>query len=348
MIELKDLKVKFDDFSLGPLSLEIKGGEFFVILGPTGAGKTILLETIAGIYEPLQGRILLEGRDVTLLPPEKRGIGIVYQDFSLFPHLKVKKNIEYGLRFMGISKLERRKKVQELAQMLGIHHLLNRYPLTLSGGEQQRVALARALAPQPKLMLLDEPLSALDPGIRQRLGNELKKLNQETGITFLMVTHDIKEAISLGDRIALIRDGKIEQMGRPEEFFHCPASSFVAEFFGMKNIFRAKFHEDRAQLEGINIALKAPCRSKEGFVVIRPDEIVVSRSPIRSSLRNELKAKVTSILDVGSYVEIRAMVNTVELCAYITQHALEDLKLKEGEEVFFSFKAISVEAIETL
>jgi len=217
MIEIKDLVVEFDGFSLGPLSLKIGKGEFFIILGPTGAGKTVLLETIAGLYRPSKGQILIEGEDLTSLPPERRGIGIVYQDYSLFPHLTARRNIEFGLRLKGMPKGERERRIQELAQLLGIGHLLDRYPPTLSGGEGQRVALARALAPRPRLLLLDEHLSALDPKIRERLAGELKRINRETGVTFIMVTHEIKEALVLGDRVALIRDGRIEQVGGPEE-----------------------------------------------------------------------------------------------------------------------------------
>jgi len=242
MIEVRNLIVELDDFTLGPLSLEIGEGEFFIILGPTGAGKTVLLETIAGVHRPSNGRILIEGQDLTFLPPERRGIGIVYQDYSLFPHQTVRRNIEFGLRLKGIPKGERERRVQELVELLGIGHLLDRYPPTLSGGEGQRVALGRALAPRPKLLLLDEPLSALDPKIRERLAGEFKRINRETGVTFIMVTHEIREALVLGDRIALLRDGKIEQVGGPDQFFSSPATPYVAEFFGADSSLPSLLH----------------------------------------------------------------------------------------------------------
>ena len=346
MIEVRNLIVELDGFTLGPLSLEIGEGEFFIILGPTGAGKTVLLETIAGVHRPSNGRILIEGQDLTFLPPERRGIGIVYQDYSLFPHLTARRNIEFGLRLKGMPKGERERRIQELAQLLGIGHLLDRYPPTLSGGEGQRVALARALAPRPKLLLLDEPLSALDPKIRERLAGELKRINRETGVTFIMVTHEIKEALVLGERIALLKDGKIEQVGRPDQFFSSPATPYVAEFFGVNNVFKARFKGDKALVGDVIITLKAPPKAREGFVVIRPDDIVISKILVSSSARNQFRVEVTSLRDLGSYVEVKTRVGSVEFCVYITRYALREFDLKEGERVFLSFKAMAVETIE--
>ena len=237
MIEVRNLTVDLEGFHLGPIDLEIEKGEFFIIVGPTGAGKTILLETIAGIYNINTGKIIVDGKDITQYPPEKRNIGIVYQDFSLFPHLNVIKNIEYGLKTKGVSSEKRKKTIEKLSNLLCLNSLLNRSPETLSGGEKQRVALARALAIEPLLILLDEPLSALDPNIREKTAKELKSVNKKTKTTFLMVTHNIKEALSIADRIAIMRDGKIEQVGNYKQLIKNPASTFVAEFFGVKNLF---------------------------------------------------------------------------------------------------------------
>ncbi len=346
MVEVRDLTVHLADFSLGPLSFEVGRGEFFVILGPSGAGKTVLLETIAGIYRPTGGEIVVDGRDITRLPPEMRGVGMVYQDYALFPHISVRSNIEYGLKIKGSSREERRRRVTQLAQLLGIEHLLGRLPPTLSGGEGQRVALARALAPGPKVLLLDEPLSALDPTMREKLSWELKRTNRATGVPFLMVTHDIREALQLGDRVALLRDGKIEQMGPPEELLRSPASPLVAEFLGMKNLFRARFRGAVAEVDGMKIVLTKPTKGKEGFVAIRPDEIILSKEPFPSSARNQWKGRVLSLVDVGTHIEVYTAVRNTRVLTFITRSALEDLALKEGDEIYLSFKAVGVEVIE--
>lgn len=345
MIEIQGLIVKLPDFSLGPITFTIDRGQFFVILGPSGAGKTVLLETIAGIYRPSAGRITIDGRDVTHLPPEKREVGMVYQDYALFPHLSVRANIEYGLKLGKVPRNERRRRAEEIARLLGIDHLLDRLPETLSGGEQQRVALARALAPRPRVVLLDEPLSALDPQNRARLSWELKKINRQTGVTFLMVTHDVREALLLGDTIAFVREGKIEQIGSPEDFLRCPAGPSVIEFFGLRNVFKARFRGREAEIDGLRLLMGEPARGKEGFVAIRPDDIVLSREPLPSSARNRWKGKVVSLLDVGTHIEVRTQVGPVEVLVFITRAALEDLALREGEEVFLSFKAMAVESI---
>ena len=200
MIKIKDLKVAFDDFILRDIHLEIKKNEFFVLMGPTGAGKTVLLESIAGLVPVKSGTIELAGRDVTDLPPEKRGTGIVYQDYALFPHMSVEENITYAVRYHSIDKALVKKRLAKLCDDLNIGHLLGRFPSTLSGGEQQRTALARAMMFEPSLLMLDEPLSALDPAFRLEIQELLRKLHETTDITFLMVTHSFSEALSLADR----------------------------------------------------------------------------------------------------------------------------------------------------
>ena len=248
-MEIKSLWVELEEFRLCDINLEIAAGEYFVVLGPTGAGKTVLLETIAGLHRPRRGRILLAGEDITHAPPERRGIGFVYQDYALFPHLSVAGNIAFGLRLRGMGRGEIEKRVAAIGRLLGIEHLLHRMPGTLSGGEAQRVALARALVIEPRLLLLDEPLSALDPETREGLQRELGRIHRELGTTTIHVTHDFEEAVALGDRIAVLREdrldeglreGRIVQVGRPEEIFRRPASEFVARFVGVRNIFRGQ------------------------------------------------------------------------------------------------------------
>jgi ABC-type Fe3+/spermidine/putrescine transport system ATPase subunit len=234
MLKVENLTVKCGAFTLKEITFQVAHSEFFVVLGPTGAGKTVLLETIAGLHSPTRGRVFLGGRDVTLLPPEQRGISIVYQDYALFPHLKVKENITYGLRFRHEFR-RTEKNWREVVNLLGIGHLLARYPGSLSGGEKQRVALARALVTQPQMLLLDEPLSALDPGTRKEIEQELKKLHLALGLTTVMVTHNFGEVFALADRVAVILDGALAQVGTPQEVFRSPKSREVARFVGIEN-----------------------------------------------------------------------------------------------------------------
>lgn len=233
MIRLADVSITLGDFSLHKVNMEINSGEFFSILGPTGTGKTVILELIAGLYDPAEGKILINNTDSINIPPEKREIGFVYQDYALFPHLNVYKNIAFGLQLRKTPATEIRDNVQTLVDMLGIEHLLERFPGTLSGGEQQRVSLARALILKPKILLMDEPLSALDPNTKKLLCRELKELHQKYQCTIVHVTHDFNEAILLADRIGVILKGRLRQIGYPEEVFSKPQDQEVAKFLGV-------------------------------------------------------------------------------------------------------------------
>lgn len=237
MIKVSDLCVDLGDFLLENIDLDVKPGEYFVILGPTGAGKTVLLESIAGLYRLKRGRIWVGGEEVTQLEPEKRGISIVYQDQMLFPHLSVRDNITFGLKLRKASGQDIKSTLSWLVELLDIDHLLHRKPDTLSGGEKQKVALARALSIKPQLLLLDEPLSALDPENREGVQRELRRLHNRLKLTTVHVTHDFEEAIALGDRIAVLGDGRIHQVGTPEQIFRQPNSEFVARFAMVRNIF---------------------------------------------------------------------------------------------------------------
>ena len=218
------------------IDLTVDEGEFFTLLGPSGSGKTTLLRLIAGFERPDSGRIELGGRDVTSLPPNLRETNTVFQDYALFPHMTVGQNIEYGLRIKHVPGSERKERVERALHMVRLSGLENRRPNQLSGGQRQRVALARAVINEPEVLLLDEPLGALDLKLRQEMQIELKQIQQQVGITFVYVTHDQEEALTMSDRVAVMANGQIEQIGSPVEVYERPASEFVAGFIGISNV----------------------------------------------------------------------------------------------------------------
>jgi putative spermidine/putrescine transport system ATP-binding protein len=222
--------------ALDGVDLDIEAGEFFTLLGPSGSGKTTLLRLIAGFEHPDGGRLELGGRDVTSVPPYARNVNTVFQDYALFPHMTVAQNIEYGLRVKRVPRAERREKAGQALEMVRLGGLGDRKPTQLSGGQRQRVALARAIVNQPQLLLLDEPLGALDLKLRQEMQLELQHVQREVGITFVYVTHDQEEALSMSDRIAVLHQGQIEQVGAPLEVYERPATAFVAGFIGISNL----------------------------------------------------------------------------------------------------------------
>ncbi len=341
MVELKGLSVEFEDFSLKGIDLKIEDGEFFVILGPSGAGKTVLLETIAGLFRPESGRIIINGIDITDLPPEKRGISIVYQDYALFPHLTVYENILFPLRFRKKQKEKLLKLSEFLIESLKIKSILDKYPNQISGGEAQRVALARALIVEPKLLLLDEPLSALDPPLRGGLGRLLKETVMSTGTTTLMVTHSFGEAMSMATRIGVIKDGKIYQVGKPEEVFWKPNSVEVAEFVGMKNLFKAEVKNGNVLLEGkLRIELGFIPKRKDFIVGIRPEDIIIALEPARTSARNVFKGRIKNFIHKGFFYEVDVDVEGVDFKASITQSSFIEMRLNEiDRKVYLLIKA---------
>ncbi|MDP8213919.1 MAG: ABC transporter ATP-binding protein [Candidatus Euphemobacter frigidus] len=340
MIRLEELSVEAGDFTLRDISLEVAEGEFFVVMGPTGAGKTMLLESIAGLISPLSGRIIVDERDITGLSPEERGITIVYQDCSLFPHLSVLDNIRYGLRYHRTAMS--RWHLDDLISVLDLESLLDRYPPSLSGGESQRVALARALAVKPSILLLDEPLNALDPAFRGEIQTMLKRLHNQTGITFLMVTHDFNEALALARCGAVLNQGRIEQAGEIEDLFKKPRSKFVATFVGIRNLFRAEFRETRARVNGLSIETGRRLDQSDGYLAIRPEDIVLSRHQIASSMRNSFSGEIIAIERRGMFYEVTVQCGELILRSLITRGALEELELTLGKMICFSFKATAV------
>jgi len=227
--------------AVGNVSFEVKKGEFFAMLGPSGSGKSTCLRLIAGFQKPTSGRIKILGEDVALIPPYRRKVNIVFQDYALFPHMNVSENVAYGLLIKGVSKPDRVKAVDQALDMVRLSGYGRRKPNQLSGGQRQRVALARALVNKPEILLLDEPLGALDLKLREQMQEELKDLHRELGITFILVTHDQGEAMSMADRVAVFSEGKIAQLGTPENLYKYPQSPFIASFVGSSNVLSPEF-----------------------------------------------------------------------------------------------------------
>lgn len=346
---VEKLSKKWENFSIHNVSLRVANGEYFITLGPTGAGKTLLLELIAGFHKPDSGKIRIDDGDVTGFPPEKRGIGFVPQEYMLFPHMTVAENVEFGLKMHNVPQAKREKMVKEILEFMGLSHLSGRLPMTLSGGEQQKTALARALVIKPKILLLDEPLSALDVSTQKKMQNELKRLHKELKITTVHVTHNQIEAFILADRLAIMKDGTIIQTGSPEQVFHKPKDDFVARFVGFENLLEGKVLESQGGIAKIDIGgvvVEAVTERVGGCMVgIRPDEIIVSRQPFKSSMRNTLKGKFVDFMDMGSLVSLIVKVDGASLVALITKRSFLEMKLKKGSEVCLLFKASAVHII---
>jgi ABC-type Fe3+/spermidine/putrescine transport system ATPase subunit len=350
MIRLAGVSLTIGSFRLRSIDLEVNRGEYFAILGPSGAGKTKLLECVAGLEFPSAGEISIDDRNVTELPPERRNIGLMYQDYLLFPHLTVRKNITFGLR--AALRSHAGERVAELADLLKIDHLLDRSITGLSGGEQQRVALARALVTGPRALLLDEPLSALDPQSRKSLRRELGLIHRQLGMTTVHVTHDFEEAMVLADRIAVMSEGEIVQVGPPEEVFRRPASAFVAEFFGLENLFKGEivFCESGGSGEAYRDALfragalslrVVADREGPGYITIRPEEISVSLEMPHSSALNNLCGAIVDIERTGPLVRLRVDAG-LPFVAVLTAQSLVSLQLHTGLEIHLSFKAAAI------
>jgi molybdate/tungstate transport system ATP-binding protein len=342
MITIEGLNIDLRNFHLRDINLDVAENEFFILMGPTGAGKTVLLEAIAGLVPIKSGKICIGDKDITGLPPEKRGISIVYQDYALFPHLTVRDNITYGLHFHKTDKRGARERLAQLLDVLNLSNLQHRLPANLSGGEKQRVSVARALMVNPRVLLLDEPLSALDPGFREEVRSALNRLHRTSNATFLMVTHDFAEALSLAGRAAVMNNGRIEQMGEIEDIFKRPNSAFVADFVGMKNLFHAEFRGTKAAVGHLEIELGIEPINGHGYIAIRPEDIVISRRRFSSSMRNSFPAVVTAIIDQGFYYEVRMQSGEVSFRSLITKSSLIELELRETMDVFISFKATAI------
>jgi molybdopterin-binding protein len=348
VLRIESLSITLGEFSVRDVSLEIRGDEYFIILGPTGAGKTVLLETIAGIHTPDAGRIFLGDQDITRTDPRSRKIGMVYQDYMLFPHLTTRDNIAFGLRQRKIPVNEQRALVEEMCTLLEIHHLAGRYPGSLSGGEQQRVALARALVLEPEILLLDEPMSALDGRTRERMRMELSRIRRLTGTTIIQITHHFDDVFALADRIAIMREGRIVQVGETSDVFLHPSDTFVAEFLGIGNIIRGTSSRagNIARITTgtgpVFYAVSGICG--EVVATLHAEDVILSEAPFASSARNCLFGTVSEIIPVGSTVRVILDVG-FPLTALLTRESCRDLHLEPGSRVYATFKASAVHVI---
>ncbi|MEV6794594.1 ABC transporter ATP-binding protein [Streptomyces sp. NPDC051320] len=269
-----------DSYAVHDLDLDIEAGHFFSLLGPSGCGKTTSLRMIGGFSDPTEGSVLLAGEDVTGLPPNKRNVNTVFQSYALFDHLSITDNIAFGLKRKGVDRAEIRQRVGEMLELVQLGGLAERKPRTLSGGQRQRVALARALVNRPAVLLLDEPLAALDLKLRRQMQVELKQIQREVGITFVFVTHDQDEALTMSDRIAVMHEGRVEQCGTPEDVYEHPASNFVASFMGTSNLMAGTYRSGEVALDhGPALAVGSRTGITDGTAVsvsVRPEKIWLS------------------------------------------------------------------------
>jgi ABC-type Fe3+/spermidine/putrescine transport system ATPase subunit len=343
MIEIKDLSINIGSFSLQDLNLTIQDEEYFVILGPSGAGKTVFLECLAGIHKIKKGEIWIDKSNISRLEPEERGIGYVPQDYVLFPFLNVRDNILFGLKHSKHTKIDIQRRLMTLADLLGIIHLLDRDTLSLSGGEKQRVALARALAPAPRILLLDEPLSCLDVQSSQYLRLELRRLHQELRVTTVHITHNHTEAEELADRMAIMSHGKIEQVGRPHDIFFAPETAAVSNFIGSLNILECNSCRQlvpglmEVECKGMHIIIPHDEGTMQK-IAISPRDVYVSDVLPPGPSVNRYKGLIISIDFYSTTARLDLKIGNANLKAEMPAELAKEMNLLIGKEVFIILK----------
>ncbi|MCF6242926.1 MAG: ABC transporter ATP-binding protein [Bacteroidales bacterium] len=346
MLELKNISKTYKQFALQNINIKVNAGDYYVLLGNSGSGKSLLLELIIGLIKADTGSIHLNQKEITNLPIQKRELGIVFQDFALFPHKTVRENILFALAEIKATKKMSASILLDMARVMDIGHLLDRYPGTLSGGEAQRVALARTLVKKPKVLLLDEPLSSLDVQLRSDLRSLLKMINQK-GQTIVHVTHDYEEAVALAQRVAVIDKGRIIQQGNLKEVFQNPKSKFVADFVGIRNFFKAHlYHENGKSFAKINgkqkIHLLSSDNEGEGYAMIRDEDILLYDEQPVSSAMNNFKGVITDAVPARLGMELSVKTEFADFWVLITRDTFLRMDLQQGKAVWISFKASAV------
>ncbi|MDR0912890.1 MAG: ATP-binding cassette domain-containing protein [Methanobrevibacter sp.] len=372
-LEVKDLSVDLNKFKLKNINLNVEKGEYLVLIGPTGSGKSVLLETIIGFYKAKKGNIYLNGKEISNTPPEKRGIGIVYQDNMLFPNMNVYENIAYGGKHK-LSSEELEKRIIKISKQLKIDQLFDRDVTTLSGGEAQRTSLARALITNPKIILMDEPFSALDISTRTKLRLVIKDLCIQHKTTVIHVSHNFNDVWNLADKVGVMKDGTLHQIGNVSEVFSKPENNFVADFVGVSNIFKGtiiKIAPDAAKIELENGTMinssDTKCMSKlynqnlqnnnanqdsvevidnKVLIAIRPENIIFSKEKFESSARNQLKGKVIELIKNGPNIIVNVDVNNITIQGLLTANSADILDIKVDNDIYISFKSLNVKIID--
>ncbi|MEI6059150.1 MAG: ABC transporter ATP-binding protein [Bacteroidota bacterium] len=348
MLELQNICLSYPGFSLNDISFKVSMGEYFILLGPSGSGKSMLLEMIAGLSAPKSGKIFLDGISVENGKPQDREAGLVFQDHAIFPHLTVRGNIGYALKGQTYHPLQKQQLIKSIAERMQIEQLLDRLPSTLSGGELQRVALARTLVQKPKVLLLDEPLASIDTKLKTDIRSLLRQLNRE-GQTIIHVTHDFDEAISLAHSIAIIHEGKIVQVGSPAEVFNSPRSEFVAHFVGIRNFFKVKIKETLtgcvAQLtENIEVASSQKLHSGQGHLMIRGEHLTLTSENTPASQPNTFTGRIIEVSASRTGFDVLIDLG-FQLHASVGIELQRSLNLVEGKVIWVHFTETSTQII---
>ena len=347
-LSVKKINKYFGKFqALNDVNFDVQEGEFVCILGPSGCGKTTLLRVIAGLESQSEGEINQNNKNISQLPPDQRDFGIVFQSYALFPNLTVKNNISFGLKTRKQNKDVIDRRVDELLNLVGLSDHINKYSAQLSGGEQQRVALARALAPSPGLLLLDEPLSALDAKVRQHLRLEIKNLQRKLGVTTIMVTHDQEEALTMADRIILMNKGVIEQEGSPQDIYSKPTTAFSANFIGTTNLFKAnKISSNSIEIHGSILECNDDIKDDVSTVTIRPEDVKISNS---ENNQNIFTGTVKELEFLGSNIRGHIEVNfksqtDIVICNFASEY-MQNQNIQKDTSINISLQPHAIKVV---